>query len=199
MAARRPSKRSARHRAAKPAAREVALAHDPATALAMRQLFWFNVVREMLTAMAVRTSEAQRAAESGAMPEGAGAPLNGQMSIITRLGARLPVAAVIPMVAANPAARGEAKALAMLVQCSVFQIVTTDGEQWILPIHEVASFQAISEQAAADIERANLAARDDRGEPFGFAAFTSLARGQGIATPADSADRPPLSHEFGGE
>ena len=71
--------------------------------------------------------------------------------------------------------------LAADVQCSIFQIRTPSGEVYTLPIHEIVSVHALSESLVRQMEAAALAQADSSepdAAPFGFAAFTSLARSE---------------------
>lgn len=154
-----------------------------------RELFWHNVVREILSSLA-----ATAATYSGRLsPTASGAAttpapehelFDGRMAVITRLGQRIPIADVYPVFACSvPAHRGQRdRLLAADVQCSIFQIRTPSGEVYTLPVHEIAAVHALSD---ALIKQMEAAARDQipddanggvAGEPFGFAAFTSLAQ-----------------------
>ena len=82
------------------------------------------------------------------------------------------------------------------MQCSVFQIRTPAGEVFTLPIQEIASVHALSENLVQRMEQAAQAqaaqatpgvANAGDGRPFGFAAFTSLSRSE-QNPPASEAD-----------
>ncbi len=77
------------------------------------------------------------------------------------------------------------------VQCSVFQIRTPGGEIHTIPVSEIRSFHSLTEDLVKQIERsARERAEAERkaaesqatsesvkdSKPFGFAAFTQLAR-----------------------
>lgn len=139
-----------------------------------RELFWQNFIREMLTALAV-----QRTRMLVATPEGEGpAGFDGRMAIVTAQGERVPIADVTPLFACSIGGNSFERALSEDVQCTVFQVRTPSGEVYTFPVHEIRGFHALSEETMRQIEEA---AREEGGEeegggPFGFAAFTSLAR-----------------------
>ena len=69
------------------------------------------------------------------------------------------------------------KALSMAVECTVFQIHTPGGEVFTVPLHEIRAFHSLSEQLIDEIKQASTEhGGGDQQEPFGFAAYTSLAR-----------------------
>ncbi len=152
--------------------------------LARRELFWHNVVREMLTSLSVMTL--QRGGEPYD-PEAEKAykeTFDGRLAVVTDLGVRIPIAEVHPVFACSVPGSEAERQLSHAVQCSVFQIRTPTGEVHTLPVHEIRSIHALSEQLMQQLEQAAMQAQAQReGEearPFGFAAFTSLA--------SDSAD-----------
>ena len=154
-----------------------------------REAFWHNVVRDILNSLA-----ATAANFSGRLKPTAGgaattpAPdhelFDGRMAVITRLGQRIPIADVYPVFACSiPGANGpHDRSIAADVQCSIFQIRTPNGEVYTLPGHEIASGLALSESRVRQMEaaaRAQAGAGTVEAEaPFGFAAYTSLARSE---------------------
>jgi hypothetical protein len=198
-----PARRAA---LAKPTAPEPPAIRPPATAAqvaATRELFWQNVMREILTNLSMVSAQ-QRAAQPaapGASPPSvpalsteaaeAGGEENaeqmelfdGRLAVITRQGQRVPIAAVSPMFACGIATPGE-RTLSMEVECTVFQIRTPGGEVFTLPLHEMRTFHALTpglmrqlEEAATREAKRRGGSPEEEGAPFGFAAFTSLARG----------------------
>ena len=166
--------------------------------LASRELFWQNVVREMLIGLAgvpSRQNEPQPANGDANKPDANSADsaksdsaldpalLDGRLAIITKSGQRIPIAAVFPLFAwgvSAPAARD----LCLAIECTIFQIKTPDGHVLTVPLHEIRTFHALSPELMERLERSarrRAARRDAQGDddapPFGFAAFTSLARG----------------------
>ena len=109
---------------------------------------------------------------------------DGRTAVITRLGQRIPIADVYPVFACSvPSASEHDRMLSADVQCSVFQIRTPSGEVYTLPVHEIVAVHALSEALVKRLEEAAAEAFDKEQEgenhqPFGFAAFTSLARSE---------------------
>lgn len=197
-----------------------------------RDLFWQNLVREMLMGLAV-TAESRRyqiiaelQTKRGQMkvdgatittspeltPRGQGGdgagedgeedalgpgshpemPLDGRVAVLTKGGERIPVADVRPLLACSVPWTPAEKALSIDVQCTIFQVVAPSGEVFTLPLHEIRAVHAISEEL---MEKLQDAARHQGGgirrrgtiadgdEPFGFAAFTSLAQSEAKRKP----------------
>ncbi len=162
--------------------------------LAQRELFWHNVVREMLTSLSIMTlrrggepydPEAEKAYKE---------TFDGRLAVVTDLGVRVPIAEVHPVFACSVPGSEAERQLSNAVQCSVFQIRTPTGEVHTLPVHEIRSIHALSEQLMQQLEQAAMQAQEqpegEESRPFGFAAFTSLAR--------DSADEQDESEESPG-
>lgn len=160
-----------------------------AHSFARRDLFWQNVVREMLGGLAAAAATSGGRLSVG--PKGAatgGSPVHdlfdGRMAVVTRLGQRIPIADVTPLFACSIAIGGPGdamdRAIAADVQCTVFQITTPGGEVYTLPVHEIAMIHSLSHQLVERLQQAassqNATPGDDR--PFGFAAFTSLANSE---------------------
>lgn len=175
----------------------------------MRELFWQNVMREMLTSLSVLSMQ-RSDGEQSAAPSAPADPappsddqvdpgkeiqpadnmafdpdlFDGRLAIIMRAGERIPIAAVFPLFACGVNTPGS-RNLSAAVECTVFQIRTPDGHVFTLPLHEIRGFHAMSEEimqrmeAAARRRAARREAHDDA-PPFGFAAFTSMARGMPI-------------------
>jgi len=146
----------------------------------MRSLFWQNVMREMLSSLAMISGK-----QSGlpGVVDATGAPVDadlfdGRLAVVTRLGQRIPIAAVSPLFACGIASTLADRCLSSAVECTVFQIQTPGGEVFTLPLHEIQGFHSLN---ADLIERLKDATRNDStdgdiSEPFGFAAYTSLTR-----------------------
>lgn len=136
-----------------------------------RDAFWHNVVQEFLTSLSILYARHEAgAAETDNI-------FDGRLAVITSLGTRIPIGGVYPLFACSLSATGAERTLSREVECSVFQIETPEGESFTLPLSEVRSFHALSAELIERI-KAETGAPDDEGEsmPFGFAAFTSLAR-----------------------
>lgn len=138
-----------------------------------RELFWHNVVREFLTNLAIVSAQHSTLPS---VPEDN--PFDGRLAIITSQGVRIAIGAISPMFACGINGSQDDRDLSMDVECTVFQIETPEGEVFTLPLHEIRSFHALT---ANLIEQIKAAARPE-GEsadgqmPFGFAAFTAMAR-----------------------
>jgi hypothetical protein len=165
-----------------------------------RDLFWRNVMREILTSLSVACLS-RRSNQGGSTPgqeegdhEEAGEDLfDGRMAVLTHAGERIPIAEVYPLFACGIQTSKAERALSMAVECSVFQIRTPTGEVFTLPLQEMRGFhamtpelmEALSEEARS---RAGEVSVEEGAEPFGFAAFTSLSKQQAEeAQPAEGA------------
>ncbi len=157
----------------------------------VRELFWHNVVREMLMGLSVMSLQRSRLpgieAQRIDTPEGsvqtadpeADDMFDGRLAIITALGQRVPIADVQPLFACSINTDDASRALSADVQCSVFRIVTPSGETYTLPVHEIRGMHSISPELLQRLETAAEAQQRDRGDPdqpFGFAAFTRTKR-----------------------
>lgn len=171
----------------------------PDQTMAMRDLFWQNVMREMLTSLSVlsiqRSDAEQAAAQAPAPDPNSPGPIqlagglsfdpslfDGRLAIVTKAGERIPIAAVIPLFACG-IDTPNARVLSAAVECTVFQINTPDGHVFTIPLQEIRCFHAMSEEIMARLERVarRRAERKENTEdspPFGFAAFTSMVRGE---------------------
>lgn len=106
-------------------------------------------------------------------------PFDGRLAIVTVQGVRIAIADVFPLFACSIEGSDVARELSADVQCTVFQIRTPQGEVFTLPVHEIRSFHSLSEELMAQIEAASArtnSAGTKTTVPFGFGAFTSLAR-----------------------
>lgn len=128
-----------------------------------RAVFWQNVVREMLVALPGLAARHPQI-------------MDGRIALLTKGGERIPVAGVEPLFPCSIAAP-ETIQLCMAVQCTVFNIRTPTGEVFTLPLEEIRSVHTLTDELIREIEQAVEAMSEDGvSEPFGFAAFTSLAR-----------------------
>lgn len=184
---------------------------SPSYVHGVRELFWQNVIREMLTSLsmagmardaaveaaehrAVRTTidtAEGRIAESHIQPEPPPDDLfDGRLAIMTTTGTRIPIGRVMPLFACGIDTSSRERSLSVAVECTVFQVVTPTGEVYTLPLHEIRGFHALTPQLVEALRTQAMAAsaEPDADEPFGFAAFTSLAReaAQGDITPTAS-------------
>lgn len=211
--AKRPAKSTARP-AAKPAARknrvvvrrkatsvrttssQMRLTLSPTETQAYRDLFWQNVLREVLVSLIMLRVKPAAPAVPGPVPQPSPtAVLDGRLGLITKSGQRIPIAAVYPVFSASVPNSSQSLTLSAVLQSTVFQIHTPGGEVYTLPLHEIRGFHALTEELMDQLE-ANARAQGEgnqpdggEAEPFGFAAFTSLARGR-LSTDDDEGDEP---------
>lgn len=131
----------------------------------LRSMFWQNVVQQMLTSFPERVQQDPEIAD-------------GRLSVLTRGGDRIPIRAVVPLFSLSVPVDPELRALSVAVQCSVFEIHTPHGEVVTLPLEEIRGVHSLSEQLVAQLKEMTQEMAGDETEPFGFAAFTSMAKQQ---------------------
>lgn len=131
-----------------------------------RTLFWQNVVREILLTFPLLASERPEAAD-------------GRIGILTHAGERIPLAGVEPMFPCSIASP-QAMQLCLAVQATVFNVRTPTGEVFTLPLHEIRAIHSLTDDLMKELEEEarRLHSEAAGAEPFGFAAYTSLARQQ---------------------
>lgn len=144
-----------------------------------REIFWQNVMREMLTSLAMESAlrPATSERENPTNDDGSNM-LDGRLAVITAQGQRIPIAAVIPLLACSISSSQRDRLLSTDLQCSVYQIATPAGEVYTLPLHEIRGFHALSEDLMQQLEQAAVdqGTHEKPSMPFGFEAFTSVAR-----------------------
>lgn len=147
---------------------------------ATRELFWHNVVRELLMSLSVMWAQ-----RSEAEAPGEDDVFDGRIAIVTTHGTRIAIGAVYPLFACSLADTDDDRTLSTEVECTVFQIETPEGEAFTLPLHEIRAFHSLSAGLMEQIKSASQQAQPQAGEemPFGFAAFTSLARSRRAPPP----------------
>jgi len=143
---------------------------------ANRELFWNNVMREMLSALSVMWAKRSDAPP----PAGEEDMFDGRLGIITVTGQRIPIGSVFPLFACGVPQNVADRRLSMEVEFTVFQIGTPEGQSFTIPLHEIRAFHSLSDTLVETLKKASADAQapDANGDqmPFGFAAFTSLAR-----------------------
>lgn len=159
--------------------------HDPRSTLALRELFWHNVMREMLMSLSVMAMNRHGQPYDPEMEKAMKETFDGRLAIITTYGARIAIAEVHPVFACSIPDTRAHREMSAAVQCTVFQIRTPNGESHTLPLHEIRGFHALTEELMQRIERMarmqqQLQNRSNSEQPFGFAAFTSLGREEGV-------------------
>lgn len=167
-----------------------AFVHRPHTAdlvQVRRDVFWQNVVREVLLALAAAAANdtgrvSPTASGAASSPSPTAELFDGRMAVITALGQRIPIGDVVPVFAVSSPGTLEDRVRSNDVQCTVFRIRTPSGESYTLPITQIVGVHAFSDQLADQLEQAarNMEDTDSDGNrlPFGFAAYTSLARSE---------------------
>ena len=168
---------------------------DPSRVSARRDLFWQNVMREILSTLAVAAGSGGRLSPTptGAAhsPGPVGEMFDGRLALITTQGQRIPIADIFPVFACSVAGSQAQRNLSGDVQCTIFQVRTPTGEIFTLPVSEIRAFHSLSEELVQNLEARAEAASNGTNEsrtPFGFAAFTSLsadADAQGTSADAE--------------
>jgi hypothetical protein len=141
---------------------------SPSQMNAMRDLFWCNVVRDMLNGLSVLCQQ---------QPE----LFDGRFGILMRRGERIPVAHVYPLFACSIDGSQVERDASAAVQCTVFRVQTPEGEVFTIPVHEVRGLHSMTPEL---IEKLQKLAAEEEGEgedgesrPFGLAAFAALPKG----------------------
>ncbi len=155
---------------------------------ARRDLFWSNVVRDSLMALAsaaanssARLSPTPTAAQHSTSP--VDNLFDGRMGIITSLGQRIPIADIFPVFACSSVGSRADRERSADVQCTIFRVTTPTGETYTLPISQIIGIHSLSEDLINQLESASEELREQESDsgnrvPFGFAAYTSLARSE---------------------
>ena len=128
-----------------------------------RELFWHNVVREMLTSLSAMQMQ-------GIKPE----LFDGRISVLTKGGDRIPIGGVFPLFACSIPGMGQAHEASIAVECTVFRIQTPDGEVLTLPVHEIRALASLTDELIKQLEQASMSRtrpENNAPGPFGFAAF----------------------------
>ena len=147
---------------------------SPESMNAMRDLFWCNVVRDMLNGLSVLSQQ---------QPE----LFDGRFGILTRQGERIGVASVTPMFACSIPGSPEERNASVAVQCTVFQITTPEGEVFTLPVHEIRGMHTMTQELLEKLQ--TLAENEEQDpddaeqRPFGLAAFAALPKPMPLAGP----------------
>ena len=151
-----------------------------------RDVFWQNVCREILLGLAAAAAESSGRTGIGPSdaqmsPDPVSELFDGRMAIITSQGQRIPIADVFPVFAFSVPGDVETRIRSSDVQCTVFRITTPTGESYTLPIAQIVGIHSLSQSLIEQMEQAE--ASIDEGltnsrVPFGFAAYTSLARSE---------------------
>ncbi|MBX3359219.1 MAG: hypothetical protein KF745_12420 [Phycisphaeraceae bacterium] len=158
---------------------QAARLHHPSVpnVLAMRELFWHNVVREMLTALSMM---------QGTRPE----LFDGRTAVLTRQGERIPIAEIFPLFACGIPGTPAVREASVAVECTVFRLKTPGGEVFTFPVSEIRGLHSLTPELVQQLEQAALSDETIGGPsgPFGFAAF---APPNGVSPPANLPGEPP--------
>lgn len=135
---------------------------------ALRDIFWSNVVREMLTGLSMLSQQS---------PE----ILDGRFAVLTQGGERIPIAAIEPIFACSMTFNSRQRGLSEAVQATVFRLQTPAGEVFTLPLQEIRAIHALTPELIAKMQATlGEAGESEPGstsaQPFGLAAFTALPR-----------------------
>ncbi|MBL0869554.1 MAG: hypothetical protein IBJ18_03140 [Phycisphaerales bacterium] len=150
----------------------------------LRSLFWTNFLREMLTSISATLT-------ASSVP----VQLDGRIALLTNHGERIPVAEVHPLFACSVPGSNVDRDLSAAVQCSIFRVVTPQGDAFTLPISEIRGVHALTEELQKQIE-AEMNMDSTSEAPFGFAAYTQTAQQQQAAVQAaNSVANPALESE----
>lgn len=163
---------------------------------ARRDVFWQNVCREIL--MSLAAAAAQSSGRLGTGPsdaESSTSPVSelfdGRMGVITTLGQRIPIADVTVVFSCSFPGNELDRSISADVQCTIFRITTPTGETYTLPVSQVIGIHSVSNSLIEQMDDQNES--DDDKVPFGFGAYTSLARSeraQQKATQPDEQESP---------
>jgi len=163
---------------------------------ARRDVFWSNVVREILMALAsAAASSSGRLGTGPAAAQASSSPVDelfdGRMGVITTLGQRIPIADITPVFACSMSGCPEDRSISGDVQCTIFRINTPTGESYTLPISQIIGVHSVSASLIEQIEDSEEEpASNEERVPFGFAAYTSLARSEAEARQREQAKEP---------
>lgn len=176
-------------------------------AMALREAFWHDMCREILTTLSAEGLRRREKTPGMELPGGGQLVssftppepelFDGRMAVITHAGERIAIGEVYPMLACGISGDEADRAVSQAVECSIFQILTPAGELWTIPVHEIRAFHALTPELMQQIEQAGRQNRsrrhggEDRDMPFGFEAYTSLARGERERQEADPYYSPP--------
>ncbi|MFO0830828.1 MAG: hypothetical protein U0637_03185 [Phycisphaerales bacterium] len=177
---------------AQPVATPRLVSATPERLSAVRELFWQNVIREILASLVVLSF--RLTAKGGAPTDGPAGEdaLDGRLGIITVQGQRIPIARVFPVFSASVGRTPAQVTLSTILESTVFQVHTPGGEVYTLPVQDIRGFHALTETLMEQLEQNSRGGDEGQEQPFGFAAFTSLARNRPLPDD-DEADKPGMA------
>ncbi|MGD1915800.1 MAG: hypothetical protein ACFCBV_06410 [Phycisphaerales bacterium] len=172
-------------------------------AVELRQAFWHDMCREILTTLSAEGLRRQDRPAGVELPGGGqlvstvtpppSEPelFDGRIAILTHGGERIAIGEVHPMLACGINGDLADRTVSKAVECSIFQVMTPAGELYTVPVHEIRAFHALTPELMKKLEQAGRVNRsqrsgaEDRDMPFGFEAYTSLARAEREQQSAD--------------
>jgi len=154
---------------------------------ARRDVFWSNVVREILMALATSAAHASGRLSTGpaganSSPTPVGELFDGRMGVITSLGQRIPIADIVPVFSCSMDGCEADRSRSSDVQCTIFKINTPTGESYTLPISQIIGVHSMSDSLMDELEESVMEEGEPESRvPFGFGAYTSLAQSEELA------------------
>lgn len=169
---------------------------------ARRDVFWSNVVREILMALSSAAAASSGRLNSGpaaanASPSPIDDLFDGRMGVITSLGQRIPIADITPVFACSMDSCPADRSRSSDVQCTVYRITTPTGESYTLPISQIIGVHSLSEALVDQLEQASMEEEEgvESRVPFGFAAYTSLAKSEDDVPDSNPHQAPPAESD----
>lgn len=194
-----PSRRVS-HSSARPAAKASPcgpkfLASSPERLSAVRELFWQNVIREIMASLVVVSLRLTAKGGAATDPVLGEDSLDGRMGIITLQGQRIPIARVFPVFSVSSGRTPAQVTLSTIIETTVYQVHTPGGEVYTLPVQDIRGFHALTLSLMENLEKNSRSAAggDEEQEPFGFAAFTSLSRSKPLEGGDEEGDKPGMA------
>lgn len=148
---------------------------------ARRDVFWQNVCREILMSLAAAAAESSGRLGTGPSDaQSSTSPVSelfdGRMGVITTQGQRIPIADVSSVFSCSMPSDELDRSISSDVQCTIFRITTPTGETYTMPVSQIVGIHSVSDSLIEQLEEQNEESED--GVPFGFAAYTSLAKSE---------------------
>lgn len=101
---------------------------------------------------------------------------DGRVGVITSLGQRIPIADITAVFSCSLPGDDLDRSISDDVQCTIFRIKTPTGEAYTLPISQIIGVHSVAQSLLDELESVQDTEADK--PPFGFAAYTSLARSE---------------------
>lgn len=146
---------------------------SPQQMVSMRDLFWGNVVREMLNGLSILCQQ---------QPE----QFDGRFGVLTSRDERIPIGHITPLFACSIPGSAQDREASAAVQSTVFRIQTPEGEVFTLPVQEIRAIHTMTPELIEQLQALSeneAAGEKDETRPFGLAAFAALPKGPIQAEP----------------